>query len=470
MGFTHQERAANFILSHSTRTPDPEQASAEADRLPVNRIVPEVLTEILKFRESGRDLLSATHVCRSWRSALVSAPHLWTRIPCNNTYQTSAYLGRSRSVPIDVVAKKVDSVPLSDAALNLIVPHLRRVKSMRIFFGGQPLPAFFKFCRPAPLLQELIISGSLKHCNLPPGFLGSSFPSLRTLVWRDDSYSEMPLIPLGLLIFAYFGPGASSSLRDLLGIISSAPLLDQLQITNMDGDIIPDPSPAHEIHLGSLRNLNLVSGSALSRVLPQLKVPQLRTLNLLLPAGVGASTIADLLPSDSYPLLTEVTSMNFRIMESDSMMELSGGGVEVSVTKRTRMDSFFSTTSFPFAQITRLRLYATAEPIVEMIDEFTNLKHLDLSLCYEDAEVFSALSPSPGPGSSVPCPHLVTMEVTFSETHAVGAFKRMVRSRKEVGKPLTSVNVTDAGHIDDIEGMLDTNEVNEWLIGALVLQ
>ena len=227
-----------------------------------------------------------------------------------------------------------------------------------------------------------------------------------------------------------------------LGLISSAPLLERVFLSINDREIFPDLFPVDDIHLDSLRDLDLVAGTALSRALPHFKAPRLKQLTLLLTVDVGVLTIADLLPPDSYPLLTEVTSMLFSPGSEKSRMKLTSEDVEVTVIAHfPHADNFFSTTPFSLAQITSLMLDAMAKPITTRIREFTNLEFLNLQCCEEEAEVFSDLSPLPGQDSLVPCPYLTTMKVSFNDptTHVVDCFNQMVRSRKDAGKPLVTV-------------------------------
>ncbi|KAF9650532.1 hypothetical protein BDM02DRAFT_3092970, partial [Thelephora ganbajun] len=57
---------------------------------PINRLPPEILAKILECRELDQDITVATHVCRYWRSALISAPRLWTRIYLSRAFEIGA--------------------------------------------------------------------------------------------------------------------------------------------------------------------------------------------------------------------------------------------------------------------------------------------------------------------------------------------------------------------------------------------
>ena len=303
---------------------------------------------------------------------------------------TSTYLKRSKSVPIDVKAVGTRLFSPNDSALELVIPHLGRVRSMTIIPSrGTTLPATFKFRSPAPLLQNLVIGGFQQNhlSRLPRDFLGCHVPLLRSLVWNDTPIVPAPF-PFPSFMLQPYAYELPVPLHAPLGLISSAPLLERVFLSINDGEIFPDLFPVDDIHLDSLRDLDLVAGTALSRALPHFKAPRLKQLTLLLTVDVGVLTIADLLPPDSYPLLTEVTSMLFSPGSEKSRMKLTSEDVEVTVIAHfPHADNFFSTTPFSLAQITSLMLDAMAKPITTRIREFTNLEFLNLQCCEEEAEV-----------------------------------------------------------------------------------
>jgi hypothetical protein len=124
-------------------------------------------------------------------------------------------------------------------------------------------------------------------------------------------------------------------LRVILGLISFAPRLQDLSIAILGVSVGLDSAPVHDIHLGSLHRLELTSGTGLVRVIPHLKVPQLKELSLTLPFSEIAPTIADLLPSDSHPLITEVTSMAFSLNQGRFTVNLEGEGIRITVKALT---------------------------------------------------------------------------------------------------------------------------------------
>ena len=470
---------ANPFVFH--RRPPPNDSSSSAYEPPINCLPPEVLAEILQVRGLDQDLVVATHVCRYWRSALVSTPCLWTRIPCYDVDCASTYLERSKSAPIDVLAVKTRFSSPIDSALELVIPHLGRVRSIMIHTApDEPLQAIFLFRSPAPLLRRLEISGYARGqiSQLPGDFLGCHVPLLRFLQWRDSLSTRSSVsLPNPTHLWLDDVDGVPAPLCVILGLTSCAPHLQHLYITILDVGLGLDSTPVHDIHLGSLRCLELASGAGLSRVIPHLKVPQLKELSLTLPFSEEAPTIANLLPSDSYPLITEVTSMEFSAGGGNIETNLEGEGTRVVVnafiTRVEDINDFFSdmshTTSFSFAQITRLKLRLMVGSLATRIGEFTNLELLELAYCEEDMEVLFALSPSLQPVSRIPCPCLVEMRVHFyhSTAYAADSLKQMVRSRKEAGNPLVTVDLVSSYCGGE---WIDTDEWGEWLGPTPVLE
>ena len=183
--------------------------------------------------------------------------------------------------------------------------------------------------------------------------------------------------------------------------------------------------------------------------------------------------MANLLPSDSFPLITMITSMDFRAGPGGSGVKLAGEGVKVIVlTSLPHMDTtddFFGVIPFSLTQITNLTLRMAAKPIAVRIGDFVNLERLKLMQCEEDAEILSDLSPLPGPGSSIRCPRLAAIKVAFCNPARpiADSFRWMVMLRKEAGKPLTSIDVMPFHGMDE---MLDIEALDMWLRKAPVLE
>jgi len=415
---------------------------------PINRLPPELLALILELRAREQDLVTPTHVCRYWRAALISAPCLWARIPCYCVGRTSTYLERSKSAPIDVLAMDTPSATPSDSALELVIPHLKRVRSMKISpFLDQIFQAILNFRSPAPLLQHLEISGYPPL--LPVDFLGGHTPSLQFLRWGRLPSGPEPFDQPNPTHLPFHDEDVAQPLGVVLGLLSSAPYLQHVSIAIPDGDVYPDATPTHHLQFNSLRYLNLVSGVTFSRVIPYIKAPRLKEFSFTLPSSARGRTVVDLLPSDFYPLIREATTMDVRRGLRANSVKLEGEGTKVTVVIPYQaiedMDGFFNSaiSPFSFTPITKLTFKTMAGPLALRIGEFTNLQQLNLIRCEGDVEIFFVLSPLIQLAELVPCPYLkaVTVELYNPSSHAVNTFMEMLRWRKEAENPLTTVDI-----------------------------
>ena len=351
-------------------------------------------------------------------------------------------------MPIDVIALDTLFFTPSDSALELVVPHLKRVRSMKISsYPGRVFQAISNFRGPAPLLQHLEISGYPPL--LPVDFLGGWTPSLKFLRWGCLPPGPEPFEDPNPTHPPSHNADVAQPLDVVRGLLFSAPHLQHLSIAISDEEVYPDVTPALHVQLDSLRYLNLVSGVAFSRVIPYIKPPRLKELSFTLPSSRGGRTIAGLLPSDTYPLIREATTMDVRRGLRANLIRLEGKGTKVTVLVPfpavEDMNGFFDSaiSPFSFAPITRLTFKSTAGPLALRIGEFTNLQQLSLIRCEEDAEIFFILSPLLPSASLVPCPYLKAIDVElFSRSNnAMNTFMQMLRWRKDAENPLTTVNI-----------------------------
>jgi len=320
--------------------------------------------------------------------------------------------------------------------------------------SSEVLPAIYKFRSSAPLLQHLQISGPWCDgmARLPDDFLGRHAASLRYLRLEGSTPLMLKPFPLpNLTDLTLFVAEPRVPTRAIYGLLSSAPRLRNVSITVMHEAMAETPIP--DIHLGSLRclNLTMVSGSTLSRVIPHIKAPKLEELALGMSLRMGVTTITDLLPPESYPLITEVTSMGFRGISDESRVTeitFKGKGTNVSLStyfpRPTALRDFFADTApFLFAQITRLELKFEAGSLASRITEFENLERIELEQCTGEDVILEALCPSPGSVPWVPCPHLEVMQLVPCSPRRLTLenLVRMARSRKEAGCSLERIDI-----------------------------
>lgn len=110
----------------------------------VQRLPPETLATVASHLGDDESLIVATRVCHSWRSALLSFPHLWSHLIFNrNELQTLVFLERSKSAPISVDLTRGNTP--SDVVLMKMRDRLTSLRATDISLLDklliQPLPA-----------------------------------------------------------------------------------------------------------------------------------------------------------------------------------------------------------------------------------------------------------------------------------------------------------------------------------------
>jgi len=123
----------------------------------INRLPPEVFAKVLTHRCPGRDLISATHVCRYWRTTLLSFASLWAEIRCSGHEQTFFFLQRAKAAPLHIYLRS----RFSHAAFRTFVaPRVDRIELL----VAHPMVTMdtTALCRdppiPAPILKTLVIA------------------------------------------------------------------------------------------------------------------------------------------------------------------------------------------------------------------------------------------------------------------------------------------------------------------------
>ena len=127
-----------------------------------------------------QDLVSVTHVCRSWRQVAIAAPELWTEITMVNQEAAKAFLGRSGAVPLKVDLQLGSGAKIDQDLLEAVIPHVHRLRQLSLFTHRGLGPArSMPFTEPAPLLERLAIYYPLG--DRPILLFGDQAPRLREL-------------------------------------------------------------------------------------------------------------------------------------------------------------------------------------------------------------------------------------------------------------------------------------------------
>ncbi|KAF9782904.1 hypothetical protein BJ322DRAFT_1212444 [Thelephora terrestris] len=249
----------------------------------INRFPRELLGHIPTFLENERDLINTTAVCRHWRTTLLATPYLWCNISGSSTSKIRAYLERSRWRPLNV---RLTSSNLA----RLLRPHIRRVASLRLDLVGQSHmdQVAVHLPEPAPSLRTLSIrSRHVGHnLDIPPSFLGGSFPSLKEILAEDiSSFSGPPTFHSVTSFTLHTNSDISLDTASLLRTLERLPALEILFIEFRSRGIPTTAAGDRIVTLQNLRTLSLLStndmgGARMGPVLPGLYLPKLEKLDV----------------------------------------------------------------------------------------------------------------------------------------------------------------------------------------------
>ena len=414
--------------------------------VPVNRAPPEILSRVLEYRTSERDLVAATHVCRYWRSTLISSSSLWSCFQFRSSPdldRTLTYLERSKLAPIHVSIDTGSSRDLG--VLDYLAPQITRMRSLIIRASHGIYTASLLLCNPAPSLQHLEIRTSGGAKPLPENFLGRQAPSLRS-VKLSCVYPEFEsLFPLpNLTEFYLLLPDGASPFRmgELFRLFSGCPLLQKIGI-NIRGQIVQDITPGQVISLESLVELDYTC-NFVDLILPFLRLPRLKKLWVTSLGPGQVQKLADILPHDGHVLLAGATKIfyHFDPYARSLRVDLSENGVDVSLNAfcATTVDWLSDQALIPLEQIEDLKVGGSPSAVGPPISVFAleNLRVLRVTPWNPQftEEFFRLLHP--GPGTGVPCPSLREIEYTCygPQEPLPRSLTGLFRERKRAGHQL----------------------------------
>ena len=423
--------------------------------VPINRLPPEILSNVLEHRTGEQDLVAATHVCRHWRSVLISSPSLWNCFRLHSSYdldRTLTYLERSKSAPIDI-SISADS-PRDLDVLDHLAPQIARTRSLIIRVSHDIHAVFLLLCNSAPSLQHLEIRAFDSVKPLPENFLGRQTPSLRSVRFScvRPEFESFPPLP-NLTEFHLFLPESAGPFHmgALFRFFSDCPVLQKVGI-NIRGQIVQGIAQGRVISLESLVELEYVCHFN-DLILPFLRLPRLKKLWVTSLGPGQVHNLADTLPHDGHTLLAGVTKIlyYFDIFARLLRVKLSGNGVDVSLgefcaTDATTVDWLSDQTLIPLGQIEDLKVegspFTTGFPISFFALE--NLRVLRVALWDSQftEELLRLLHPAPGTG--VPCPSLREIEYTCYGPRLT-PLTSLIKERKRSGQQLRLLCIL-AGH------------------------
>jgi len=210
---------------------------------PINKLPPEILALVVTFLGPGRYLIYATAVCQRWRTALLSFPRLWSRIPFSSgQVQFETYLARSKCAPLEVQLR-----PPYFHLLKSLAPHAFRLVSLAVqVVASSDVRQIANYVRTTvPTIPKLsiIAVSSLTTLDIPSkrfpyvktlrlegisSFLAPhSFPHITELTWHVGSHNCSPI-----------------QLAELLDTLGRLPTLEKVYLNfQTNRYIMADPAP-----------------------------------------------------------------------------------------------------------------------------------------------------------------------------------------------------------------------------------
>ena len=417
--------------------------------LPVNKLPPEVLSKVLEHRGSERDLVAATHVCRYWRSSIISSPTLWTRLQYHKDIgRTYTYLERSKSVPVDIEIN-LELHKRNRISFGPLVSLIGKARSLKIYGPNNSVQEAIRFasCSHAPFLQHLEIDSWLDEDHgqdviwFPDDFPGRHTPALLSVNFTNALpalKSHSPLLNLTRFKLLFRRSMGELRASALFLFLSSSPQLKEVSIrilTTMIGDITPNTF----VSLESLEELEYRCSRSGVRVLPSMRLPGLK----MLAVETRADTLVDLLPFDGHLLLSETTAMVYcHRRKTLRKAEFCGSGVRIEVSSTSLsegtnpVDWFSDTHPIAFSRIQRLVVKdvsgAAFSGVIELpVAAFENLEVLHVFECpawYVDG-ICRTLSPRDE--GDISCRFL--QDVNCKCPKAFASLDRLAKERKRVG-------------------------------------
>lgn len=421
-----------------------------------------MLTKVLEFRHSDKDLISATHACRIWRYTLLSTPLLWTEVKLGDPNRTSTYLERSKSAPLHVSV-----VDAADNSYEFIVDMswFGRTASLHILADHHQIESIGEeLCLPAPILQSLVITGRAYPTNIrssvriPPSFLGQQAPFLRSLTFESVSPTPVTNLPLqNITSFEWTDETAVVTIEEVLTLLTSATLVETLELFFL---VQPTTEAVRgrSITLPKLNNLWWTNYGGHFSLMPLLVAPELKDSTIQLSSCPGGNLSAILPPHrDHFPLLAEPTALRYTCQNFDRVCNFTytNGSLEVRQVHNTSTTGppsdrwLSSNTSISFKKTKHLTVEGFGGyplPGDIPIEQFESLEGLELT--GEVDCLLHIMRPNRIATSevlSVPFPSLLELRLTFCESD-FPLLAKVLKERKEAGHGVKTILITGVYH------------------------
>ena len=283
------------IISALEKNVLPKLRSLESSLRPINRLPKDVFVLIPLFLMGGeqddqfamnKPLITMTHVCRSWRSTLISTPSLWTHIDFSTfeSKQAMGFLSRSWDQLLEVyqhLENDEDMEPFRSTTLcNLyrlqrleittLTPNLERVLMRR-------------FTRPAPVLEHLQINNDIEwtgsDMKLHNTIFEGHFPKLLSLTLHNFRMDFHTFNFPSLTRFT-FKTKTETSAQDLASFFELCGSLEFIKLSLTFTPQTPAPPPRERVRLAALKEVRFDKGASACGLLDQLILPKCEEMML----------------------------------------------------------------------------------------------------------------------------------------------------------------------------------------------
>ena len=400
-----------------------------------------------------KDLITLTHVCRSWRAVLISQSFLWSRLDFTNVEKTHVYIERSKSAHLDIFIKDSRTSPYRKDAFLLVIPHVGRVRSIVIHGGRQIFQDFTEhFSCSVPVLRALYIHPT---GTSPPIFNETLFNGDLSFLSKLTLYQIAPLQSWKLSRLTTFRltKVLRVSMTQLLDFFMNAPLLSRVYLYSIPGS--SDAPSGRLVSLPHLENLLIIAhGVHSSTLLNHLSIPAGAFIKLPFYSGDHELPISTFLPS-THKYLQNISSINSVSLEIDTpnltlsiKLDARRGGLKMygswnGFTGITPVTTFSheilqSLNYFTLSKIQSLEIKRYGIPGLDKINEpsprytlntMKVLHTLSLNEC-NNLPFILALNPDNNPSNLLLCPKLESLNFYVKEK-AVFDIKELVNMAKK---------------------------------------
>ena len=441
---------------------------------PIGKVPSDIFSLIpgyLEDRDMDKNLITMTHVCRSWRELLITRPSLWVRLDCENADKTQVYIERSELSPLKLSLRDHGGWAYLKEAFLLAVPHISRLKSLTISGTADTLRNLAPhLSRPIPLLSELAINiNSYPIPVLDTSLFNGNLSSLCSLA-LCRVITHLPWKNLSkLTTFKFSCVRGETSITQLLDFFEDAYHLRDI-VLHYSIPPSSDAPPGRVVSLPHLNKLTIRDNLAHSTLLNHLYIPAGASLTLNFDFIGDETPVSDFLPKTPENLgnIFPISSVNISFDGVGKHVRLGGpnGGLyvlghlidwEEGAAFTLDRQILRSLSRFDLSGTQRLAVAQYQPPTVDTVDKsapyhilsrMKDLHTLTLTHC-NNLSFILALNPDQNSLKYAPCPKLeeLVLYVEGPESFNVEELMSMAKERVSGGVKHSSITFVGLGEL-----------------------